>query len=321
MFRPPRKLLIAGFLAGAVAVAAEARPFVVATFNAEFLIRDKVHAREGFPPALTPAQQAQWTATRRETAFTNAVGKVAPVIAATDADIIVLTEVGPAADVSTLVARLGTLGASYPNVAVCDCSDRVTNQHVAVLSRQPFTAVQKSLPGREHYLTELDDEESEADTGISKGMKVELSFDGQLISVYAIHLVSERGGHDGDAQRIAQASIVRRLYLKDMEQGRHVIVAGDLNERRGDPTLIRIRGLDDIQPDLLQTGLPSFFESAEEGERWTYQFQGERNQIDHILVSESIRSASTKIESRVVRVTDANVSDHSPLIVTIRFRE
>lgn len=321
MSRPSHKFLIAWSLTTAVAASVDARPFVVATFNAEFLIRDKVHAREGFPLTLTSAQQAQWTVARRETAFLTAVAKVAPVIASMNAHVVVLTEVGPEADVNALVARLTSLGANYPHVAVCDCSDNATQQHVAVLSRQPFTAVLNNLPGREHYLTELDDEDSETDTGISKGMKVELNFDDQPIALYAVHLVSERGGHEGDAQRVAQASIVRRLYLRDIEQGRHVIVAGDLNERRGDPTLVRIRGMDDIYPDLLQTGLASFFERADEGERWTYQFRGERNQIDHILLSESIRASSTEVRSRVARVSDESVSDHSPLIVTIKFRD
>lgn len=315
------RLLLAA-IAGSIALdPALAEQFIIATFNTEFLIRERVHAREGLPLNLTAAQQAEWTPARRETAFNNAVALVAPVVAATNADVVILTEIGPDADVATLKARLQTLGSSYPHVAVCECSDNTTDQHVAILSRHPFTGVTKALAGREHYLTELDDEESEADTGISKGMKVELTFDGHPISIYGIHLVSERGGHEGDAQRIAQASIVRRLYLRDMEQGRHVIVAGDLNERRGDPTLVRIRGLDDIQPDLIQTGLFPFFEEAEADERWTYEFQGERNQIDHILLSESIRAAATKIRSRIARVADASVSDHSPVIVTINFRD
>jgi endonuclease/exonuclease/phosphatase family metal-dependent hydrolase len=307
--------------AGIMAAPALAEQFTIATFNTEFLIRERVHAREGFPLNLSAAQQAEWTPQRRETAFIGAVDRIAPVIAATNANVVVLTEIGPQADVSTLRARLQALGSAYPHVAVCECTDRATDQHVAILSRHPLTSITRALPGREHFLTELDDEETEADTGISKGIKVELTFDGLPVSIYGIHLVSERGGHEDDAQRVAQASIVRRLYLRDIEQARHVIVAGDLNERRGDPTLVRIRGLDDIQPDLIQTGLPSFFEDSEADERWTYEFQGERNQIDHILLSESIRTASTRIRSRVSRVTDPTISDHSPLTVTISFRD
>lgn len=315
------RLLMATITGGLAISAAHAEQFTVATFNTEFLIRERVHAREGFPLNLTPAQQAEWTVQRRENAFIGAVDRVAPVIAAANANVVVLTEIGPESDVSTLKSKLQTLGSSYPHVAVCDCTDNATDQHVAILSRHPLTSVTKVLAGREHFLTELDDEETEADTGISKGIKVELTFDGQAISIYGIHLVSERAGHEDDAQRIAQASIVRRLYLRDLAQGRHVIVAGDFNERRGDPTLVRIRGMDDIQEDLIQTGLFPFFEASDADERWTYEFQGERNQIDHILLSESIRTASTRIRSRVDRVTDPSVSDHSPLIVTISFRD
>src|SRR3546814_8004650 len=37
------------------------------------------------------------------------------------------------------------------------------------------------------------------------------------------------------------------------------------------------------------SGLAEFFEESQAGERWTYEFQGERNQIDHVLLSDSFR--------------------------------
>ena len=311
------KRILAGALAAlAASTAVSAEELRVATFNTEFLIREKVHMREG----VSDADAASWTAARREQAFEDAVERVAPVVAALDADIVVLTEIGPAADVSSLNAALP---APYPHVAVCECTDTATRQHVAILSRLPFDSVTTAIAGREHYFTELDDPESERDTGISKGLSATVSFSGERIAIYGIHLLSERGGHEGDAQRIAQASIVRRNYLGDLAAGRHVIVAGDLNEKRGDPTLLRIRGLDDIGPDLIQTGAVEFFEPGALGERWTYAFEGERNQIDHVLLSDSFREAVKRggIDSAVVRVSDPAVSDHSPLVVTIDFRE
>ena len=311
------KRILAGALAAlAASTAVSAEELRVATFNTEFLIREKVHMREG----VSDAEAASWTAARREQAFGDAVERVAPVVVGLDADIVVLTEIGPAADVSSLNAALP---APYPHVAVCECTDTATRQHVAILSRLPFDSVTPAIAGREHYFTELDDPESERDTGISKGLSATVSFSGERISIYGIHLLSERGGHEGDAQRIAQASIVRRNYLGDLAAGRHVIVAGDLNEKRGDPTLLRIRGLDDIGPDLIQTGAVEFFERGALGERWTYAFEGERNQIDHVLLSDSFREAVKRggIDSAVVRVSDPAVSDHSPLVVTIDFRE
>lgn len=311
---------VAAFAALAMSSAAAAEELRVATFNTEFLIRSKVHARDGLPLTLTPAQQAVWTPQHREQAFQDAVVLVAPVVAGLQADVIVLTEIGPLADVNALNAALPS---PYPHVAVCACTDSATEQNVAILSRIPFATVSPTIPGREHFLSELDDPETEDDTGISKGMSVTLTFSGEPIAIYGVHLVSERAGHEEDAQRIAQASIVRRNYLHDLAAGRHVIVAGDLNEKRGDPALLRIRGLDDIEPDLMQTGLAEFFAQDQLGERWTYEFQGERNQIDHVLLSDSFRDVAKRggIDAAVVRVTNSEISDHSPFVVTIDFRE
>ena len=52
--------------------------------------------------------------------------------------------------------------------------------------------------------------------------------------------------------------------------------------------------------------------------RWTYEFQGVRNQIDHILLSRSIVSASD-VETEFVEQTDSFASDHRPMVVTIEF--
>lgn len=70
-----------------------------------------------------------------------------------------------------------------------------------------------------------------------------------------------------------------------MEAGELFIVAGDLNDGRGQPALRRLQGYDGIQPDLIQTGDIAFFERADWGTCWTYEFEGTRNQIDHFLLS------------------------------------
>ena len=77
-----------------------------------------------------------------------------------------------------------------------------------------------------------------------------------------------------------------------------VIVAGDLNDKKGQPAIHRIRGLEDIHEDLIQTGLVSFWDRAQLDSRWTYEFQGVRQQIDHILLSFSIKEISKSIAAR-----------------------
>lgn len=316
-----RRVLLLAFLVGLVcADHALAQDLTIATFNTEFLTRPKVHLKFGLPFNINSAsatEVAQWNQPGfRDQRFNQAAQAVAQVIANIDADVVALTEVGDDTDVAELVTEITALGVAYPHISVCDCTDNTTSQHVAVLSKFPLTGVVSIIPGREHYYGELDDAESEGDTGISKGMRVTFAVAGQDYHLYVVHLASERGGHEQDQQRISQASIVRRHYLPLLRAGEHVIVAGDLNDWRSQPAIRRIRGFDDIDADLIQTGNVEFFEDGQESTRWTYEFQGVRNQIDHILVSKSV-SDVWDIHTTVPDQTDGLASDHRPLVVTL----
>lgn len=301
-----------------------AEKLTVATFNAEFLYPQKVHVKYGlkFNMGDNPASvQTEWAQpVFREAKFQKALEQVAEVIATIEADVLTLTEVGNEADVQRLVAEVKARGKDYPHMEVCECSDP-TGQHVAVLSKLPLIATSPMLAGREAYQLEEDDPDEQKDTGVSKGMRVTVEKGGVPIDIYVVHLASERGGHEKDMQRVAQASIVRRHAIPALNEGRHVIIAGDMNDLRGSPTLYRLRGLDDIWPDLIQTGHYKFFEQEEEASRWTYQFRGEFNQIDHILVSYSLRkNQTTSIRTHVIPVPEQvapRISDHRPFVVSI----
>jgi endonuclease/exonuclease/phosphatase family metal-dependent hydrolase len=266
---------------------------------------------------------AQWNAPGfRDQKFAEAADAVATVVAAIDADVIVLNEVGNERDVNELNAAIASKGVSYGHVALCACTDTITTQHVAILSKVPFDAITTAIPGREGYYTELDDADSETDTGISKGIIVSFKIAGETVHLYGLHLASERGGHEQDQQRISQASIVRRHYLPKLNVGEHVIVAGDLNDGRGQPTLRRISGLDDIWADLIQTGNQKYFAEEDLASRWTFEFQGERNQIDHVLLSQSFLDLTKRdgIKPRVPDQTNRLASDHRPFVVKLVLR-
>jgi endonuclease/exonuclease/phosphatase family metal-dependent hydrolase len=298
--------------------------FTIATFNTEFLTRPKVHVKFGFPFDLEDqAHLAIWAAPGfRDQKFSEGAAAVAKVVASIKADVIVLTEVGDERDVRELTAAIAAEGVNYPHLEVCACTDTATRQHVAVLSRFPLNGVLRAIPGREGYFRELDDADSEDDTGISKGILVSFEVAGRVFQLYGLHLASERGGNEQDQQRIAQASIVRRHSLPAINAGGLVIVAGDLNDGRGEPTLRRIRGLDDIWPDLIQTGDYAYFKDTDPGSRWTYEFQGERNQIDHILISASIKEIAKVggIKPRVPDRPNRLASDHRPFVLTLDLR-
>src|SRR5690606_29861099 len=130
----------------------------------------------------------------------------------------------------------------YPHVAICACTDYTTHQHVAVLSKLPLSNSQPAIPGVEGYFEEVDDDDSQNETGISKGVAVSFEFAGRPVTLYGVHLRSESSGAEADAQRIAQASILRRHALRHIEAGELFIVAGDLNDGRGQPAIRRIQG-------------------------------------------------------------------------------
>jgi endonuclease/exonuclease/phosphatase family metal-dependent hydrolase len=321
--RHPMGIVLAALLIGLPAASFSAE-LTIATFNAEFLTRPKVHVKFGFPFELEkPSDVATWSAPGfRDQKFAEGAAAVAEVVANINADVIVLTEVGDQRDVQELNAAIVGRGVNYPHVEVCACTDTATQQHVAVLSRFPLTGVLRAIPGREGYFRELDDADSEDDTGISKGMMVNFDFNGRNFQLYGLHLASERGGNEQDQQRIAQASIIRRHSLPAINAGAFVIITGDLNDGRNEPALRRIRGLDDIWPDLIETGDFSFFRNTDPGSRWTYEFQGERNQIDHILLGPSIRDIvnSGGIRPRVPDQTNRRASDHRPFVLTLDLR-
>lgn len=299
---------------------------VIATFNCEFLNKEKVHVRFGLPLNIsqaTESQKQQWSQQGfRDQKLLEATKTVAQVLFNLKADVLVLTEVGDDADLTLLRNELNNLGMNYQFQASCISSDNSTNQHVGVISKFPLTNILQQIPGREYYLPETDDPETEEHTGISKGMRVTLTAFNKEFILYVLHLASERGGYKEDMQRIAQASIVRRHYLNDLREGKNIIVAGDLNDYRGQPAILRIRGLDDIYDDLIQTGHKDYFDPSLLNTRWTYEFEGIRQQIDHILLSFSIKDICKSSGGIRARTFDhqSTASDHMPFIVTLKLR-
>jgi acid phosphatase len=323
--------LVAVGAVGIMTAAAPADELVLGTFNCEFLLPAKVHMKYGLPFDLDPENERTWSQPgHRQQHYDKAVAAVAKYLVSLDADILVLTEVGSREEVAPLVVSLEQQGQPYPHWDVCDSADENTGQHVAVLSRRPFTTVRHDgvahIPGRETYDTELDDVDKELETLIEKGMHVRFTAGGRPVNLIGLHLKSERGGHESDAKRIAQASVVRRYYLPLLRRGEHVIVAGDLNAHRGQPSMRRIRGRDDIDEDLYQTGSPLFFQGDRWralGYRWTQAYQGVRTQVDHILLSQSIVDACgiEGVEPMFPLQRNDLVSDHRPVLARLTFPE
>lgn len=341
-------------LAGVVTARGEDR-VRIATFNCEFLSRAGVHVKYGLPlyeRDWTARQRAYWEQLGpREELFQRACGEVAKVIARIDADVLALQEVGPDEDLAVLYDAVRKLGLEYPHREVGSGIDRDAYvQYVAVWSRRPLRDVMRTIPGRALYDVEFDDPDEERETGVDKGLHAVFDAGGKPIHFYCLHLKSERGGHESDAKRLAQATLVRRHCLRFLNRpagggeagaetaiGGFVIIAGDLNDGPGQPTLRRIRGKDDVFGDFIQTWQTAYFhERAKWPERWSREYHGSRERIDHILVSLSLRPHLRSQQGDFRGITAETLaidetleafggvrkpaSDHRPFIVTLRFR-
>lgn len=248
--------------------------------------------------------------------YDQALTLVAEAIKETQGDVVALQEVENESVLNDLKAKLNQLSAGYPHAWISKGADSATGQDVAVLSKFPKATngslIQKYPNERESYLTE-NDPGNEKDTGLSKVLRVDLNIDNETIPVFVFHLKSQRGGDEADRQRLAQASIVRRITLPFISEDKKFVVMGDMNADRGSPTLRRIRGLDDIYADLLQ----SVYDDSFTGEKWTYKYKGRTQQIDHILLSPALRKS---IQSgRIQHGHTKNTSDHYPVILTVDF--
>ena len=189
--------------------------------------------------------------------------------------------------------------------------DTYTGQDVAILTK--FRIVPGSATNfpneREVYF--VDDQEY--DVNPSKILGVELKIDNQPFYVLITHLISRRGSND--PKRLAQANVVRRQAVKAMIADKNVIVMGDMNDTPATPVINRLRGFDDIWGDFLQTA-----NVVEAEDRYTYIHEGQKNLLDHILISPSLRNEFRNVEkAKQCEIIDVSaLSDHRAILARLR---
>ena len=196
-------------------------------------------------------------------------------------------------------------------IAFDEGRDTYTGQDVAILTK--FRVVPGSATNfpdeREIYF--VDDQEY--DVNPSKILGVELKIDNQPFYVLITHLISRRDSND--AKRLAQATVVRRQAVKGLMTDKNVIVMGDMNDTPATPVVNRLRGFDDIWGDFLQTA-----NAADAEERYTYIHEGQRNLLDHILISPSLRNEFRSVEEtgRCKIIDVGGLSDHRAILARLR---
>jgi predicted extracellular nuclease len=171
-------------------------------------------------------------------------------------------------------------------------------------------------PGR---IIDTDLSDGDAFANSRKPLVGEFLFNGNKVFVIGNHFNSKGGDQPlfgrfqpptltTEAQRLQQAREVRNFVneILAVEPNTNLIVAGDLNDFEfSEPLSILTNG-----------GLTNLIDNLESGDRYTYNFEGNAQVLDHILVSNNLNAnAAPKIDAVHINSEFADQdSDHDPLV-------
>jgi len=139
-----------------------------------------------------------------------------------------------------------------------------------------------------------------------KPLAAQFIFNNQKLFIIANHFVSKLGGPPDDQKRLAQAEIVNQFVseLLQFAPNANVIVLGDLNDLPNSPPL-----------ETLKQNLSNLPERLPAADQYTFDFRGDRQLIDHLLISENLsRVAQPQVDIVHVNIGFRGASDHDPVL-------
>lgn len=157
-----------------------------------------------------------------------------------------------------------------------------------------------------------------------KPLAAEFTFAGKKLFVVATHMNSKGGDQplfgrfqpperSSEVQRNQQAAIingfVQQLLAQDVNA--RVAVLGDMNDFEFSTALATLRG----------TALVGLSETLPVNERYTYNFQGNAQSLDHILVSKALRSGAAYDVVHINSEFFNQLSDHDPQVAQLVFND
>ncbi len=180
-------------------------------------------------------------------------------------------------------------------------------------------------PGRIGTTTEcfLGEGASDESEGTRKSLALEVRFQQETYFLINNHLKSKRGDdavfgsaqppeRRTEAQRRCQAELVAgvaRQILREDSKAK-VVVVGDMNEHEFRSPM----------KAFTDAGLIEMIETVPVSQRYSYNYQGNSQVLDHIFVSRSLRENSRLLAQHINTVLPENeaASDHDPLLLIIQ---
>lgn len=174
------------------------------------------------------------------------------------------------------------------------------------------------VEGSLQRLTDTDLSDGNAFASSRKPLVGEFTFNGETITVVGNHFNSKGGDQplygttqlpvlSSETQRLAQASIVADYVdgLLGADAGARVIVLGDLNDFQFSAPVGILQG----------AGLTSLVDTLPANERYSYNFEGNAQVLDHVMVSPALLRTSSGFD--VVHINSefaTQLSDHDPSV-------
>lgn len=214
-----------------------------------------------------------------------------------DADIIVMQELETEECIDVIADRLGfdhrAFGETFSNASL----------DVGIISKFEITAEKRY---RDSTTLEL------ATGGTKKFtrefLETEISVEGEKVLVFAAHFKSKSS--DNPAWREAEAKAAQKIVVERAKANPNalVVLGGDLNDSLDSPALKSLTE----SGDLIAAGNES---------SWTYQYNGEKDQIDHLIYANFSNINLTSIKAaRSANGRGFSVSDHAALVATFEIR-
>jgi len=257
---------------------------------------------------------------------------VASYLASVDPDFVSLAEIEDAAMLDRLNEKLG--GEYHP--IFVQGTDDYTGQDVAALSRFPVTGSGRSGDRVRYPIPESRLRGPQGVEEVSKHFWTTTEIGGTTIALIGLHLLAYPDDLQRVTRREAQASIIRDLAKRFLDDGLEVIVLGDVNDfdvdvcdaAGNEPRSCVDRLLKDVDPDREGDELFNVCDRLEQSDRYSYWYDRNRNgiddgdaehsQIDHMYVSRGLEPYL--VDVRIDRAYEARtVSDHWPIVATFEF--
>lgn len=262
-------------------------PLKVATWNVQNLFDDQMDG------AMFEDTDPQWE---------EHVADIAAVLNVLDADVVVLQEVEHTAIVG---AVRNQLNGGYVFHEVIDGNDP-RGIDVGVISKVQPDAL----------ITHKDDTFAKVGTQdpfyryARDALEIQLTFNGRRLVLFGVHYKSKEA--DDPDKRLAEAQHTRALAdavtAEDPSAG--VIILGDFNDLPGSPPLDFTLG---SAPDAYT----SIADNIAAADRWTFNFMGALELVDHQLVNGLVAGMLDTASVRILHGPEVDAaSDHAPLIAT-----